>query len=450
MTIDLSTKLRGGILTIASGGTGSATAPDALTALGAQAVLVAGNNIKTVNGTTILGPGNLVVTGGLAPTAIKINNGYTAVADDLVRCNTTSGAFSISFPTSPTDGTIIGVVDVASTFGTNHLTIDRGGTTTIEGDTSYILDISGTYVSFVYNTATTNWRLLETPTAIATGYPINTSSLTNITGLIKGNGSLISAAESGTDYVAPPSGTSLLKANSGGALANALAGTDYVAPPSGTSLLKANSGGALANALAGTDYIAPSGALGTPSSGNLSSCSNLSLTTGVTGTLPVLNGGTGVTTSTGSGNNVLSTSPTLTTTVLTSYSSIQALFETATVSASAPIATTNFDIISQAVQYYTANTTVNFTLNIRGNSLTSLNTIMTVAQSATIALIVTNSTSAFYPNVIQIDGTAQTIKWQNGLAVTAGNVSSLDVYTFTIIKTAANTYIVLGSQTKFA
>ena len=136
--------------------------------------------------------------------------------------------------------------------------------------------------------------------------------------------------------------------------------------------------------------------------------------------------------------------------MLTSYSSIQALFETATVSASAPIATTNFDIISQAVQYYTANTTVNFTLNIRGNSLTSLNTIMTVAQSATIALIVTNSTSAFYPNVIQIDGTAQTIKWQNGLAVTAGNVSSLDVYTFTIIKTAANTYIVLGSQTKFA
>jgi hypothetical protein len=423
MTIDLSTKLRGGILTIASGGTGSATAPDALTALGAQAVLVAGNNIKTVNGTTILGPGNLVVTGGLAPTAIKINNGYTAVADDLVRCNTTGGAFAISFPTSPTDGTIIGVVDVASTFGTSNLTINRGGTTTIEGDTSYILDISGTYVSFVYNTATTNWRLLETPTAIATGYPINTSSLTNITGLIKGNGSLISAA---------------------------LAGTDYVAPPSGTSLLKANSGGALANALAGTDYVAPSGALGTPSSGNLSSCSNLSLTTGVTGTLPVFNGGTGVTTSTGSGNNVLSTSPTLTTTVLTSYSSIQALFETATVSSSAPIATTNFDIISQAVQYYTANTTVNFTLNIRGNSSTSLNTIMTVAQSATIALIVTNSTSAFYPNVIQIDGTAQTLKWQNGLAVTAGNVSSLDVYTFTIIKTAANTYIVLGSQTKFA
>jgi len=54
-------------------------------------------------------------------------------------------------------------------------------------------------------------------------------------------------------------------------------------------------------------------ALGTPTSGTLSSCTGLSLTTGVTGTLPVANGGTGVTTSTGTGSVVLSTSPTLTT-----------------------------------------------------------------------------------------------------------------------------------------
>jgi len=54
-------------------------------------------------------------------------------------------------------------------------------------------------------------------------------------------------------------------------------------------------------------------ALGTPSSGNLSNCTNLpivSLTAGVTGTLPVANGGTGVTSNTGSGSVVLSASPT--------------------------------------------------------------------------------------------------------------------------------------------
>ena len=112
---------------------------------------------------------------------------------------------------------------------------------------------------------------------------------TSITGVLKGNGTALSAATAGTDYLAPPSGTALLKANSGGALANAVSGTDYLAPPSGTALLKANSSGALANAAAGTDYVSPTGtetltnktltsptlttpALGTPSSGNLTSC----------------------------------------------------------------------------------------------------------------------------------------------------------------------------------
>jgi len=53
---------------------------------------------------------------------------------------------------------------------------------------------------------------------------------TSVTGVLKGNGTAISAATAGTDYLAPPSGTAILKANSGGALANATAGTDYQAP----------------------------------------------------------------------------------------------------------------------------------------------------------------------------------------------------------------------------
>jgi len=58
---------------------------------------------------------------------------------------------------------------------------------------------------------------------------------TTVTGITKGNATALSAAVAGTDYLAPPSGTAIMKANSGGALANATAGTDYVAPGSATT-----------------------------------------------------------------------------------------------------------------------------------------------------------------------------------------------------------------------
>lgn len=124
--------------------------------------------------------------------------------------------------------------------------------------------------------------------------------------------------------------------------------------------------------------------------------------------------------------------------------------ETTTVSATAATGTINYYINSQSVLYYTTNASANWTLNVAFSAGTSLNTAMATGQSVTIAFLVTQGATAYYASAMTIDGTSVTPKWQGGTAPTAGNASSIDVYTYTITKTASATYTVLASQVKFA
>lgn len=125
--------------------------------------------------------------------------------------------------------------------------------------------------------------------------------------------------------------------------------------------------------------------------------------------------------------------------------------ERTTVSATAATGTINFDAATQGVLYYTTNASGNWTLNIRGTSGTSLNSMLSVGDSITVTHLVTQGSTAYYNNALQIDGSAVTAKWQNGVAPTAGNASGIDAYVYAIIKTAATpTYTVFASQTKFA
>jgi hypothetical protein len=130
--------------------------------------------------------------------------------------------------------------------------------------------------------------------------------------------------------------------------------------------------------------------------------------------------------------------------------SISSILEGATVTATAPSASINYDFKAQAVRFYTNSNTTNFTVNIRGNGTTTLNDTMAIGQTATMVLMVTNGATPYYPNVIQIDGTTITPLYQGGLTITAGNANSVDIYTITVVKIAANTYISFVSQTKFA
>ena len=194
------------------------------------------------------------------------------------------------------------------------------------------------------------------------------------------------------------------------------------------------------------------------------------------------------------------------------------ILETTTISATPISGIINFDALTQPILYYTGSAFSNWTLNIRGNSTTSLNNTMAIGQTITIALMATQgitpvytgsisgttltvtavsagtlvvgqtisgsgvtsgttitalgtgtggtgtytvsvsqtvssttlTNGAYYNSAVTIDGNAVTPKWQSGIAPNAGNASSIDSYTYAIVKTANAAFTVIASQTRYA
>ena len=129
---------------------------------------------------------------------------------------------------------------------------------------------------------------------------------------------------------------------------------------------------------------------------------------------------------------------------------IQQLAEKITISATAATGTINYDVITQAVLYYTTNASGNYTLNIRGDGSNTLNSIMDTGESITVAHLVTQGGSAYYNNAVQVDGSGVTPEWQGGSAPTEGNANSVDSYVYTVVKTGDAAFTVFASQTQFA
>ena len=108
---------------------------------------------------------------------------------------------------------------------------------------------------------------------------------------------------------------------------------------------------------------------------------------------------------------------------------------------------TNIDLENGNVHHFTTAESTTSTPNIRVSSSTTLNSVMDVGDVTTVTLITTANASA-YSEHITIDGSAVTENWVGGSAPSDGGSSGVDIHAFTIIKTAADTYTVIGNHTK--
>lgn len=112
------------------------------------------SDIKTVNGLSIVGSGNLDISGGLSPK--YVNNTYAATSGEYLYTDTSSGSFGVTLPSSPNENDKLVITDTKGSFYTNNLSLLPNGST-IQGESNSLsVNISNVELTLVFYNSTWN------------------------------------------------------------------------------------------------------------------------------------------------------------------------------------------------------------------------------------------------------------------------------------------------------
>lgn len=123
-----------------------------------------GDTIVIPSGATISNQGTAAgfgPTGAVSWNTTKRTTGFTAVTGVGYFCDTTSTAFTVTLPSSPSAGAVIGITDYANTFATNNITVARNGSNIGGNPLNARLSVNGIAVTFVYVDATQGWVVTD-------------------------------------------------------------------------------------------------------------------------------------------------------------------------------------------------------------------------------------------------------------------------------------------------
>lgn len=406
--------------------------------------------------TSVTGTAPVVSSGGATPAismaaASSTVNGYLTSTDWNTFNNKGSGTVTSVSATSPvtsTGGATPTIAMPAATTSvsgyltsTDWTTFNNKGSGTVTSVAALTLGTTGTDLSSSVATGTTTPVItLNVPTASATNRGV-LSSADWTTFNNKGSGTVTSVT-----------GTSPVVSSGGATPAISMAAANTTTNGYLTSTDWNTFNGKGSGTVTSASIVSANGFAGTVATATTTPA--ITISTSITGVLK--GNATAISAATAGTDYVAPGTATTFTAAQTfngSSSSLAAVFanaaETTTIAATAATGTINYDVTTQSVIYYTSNASANWTVNFRASSGTSLNTALATGQSITVVFLVTQGSTAYYNNAITIDGNSVTPKYQGGTAWSSGNASSIDAYSYTIVKTGSAAFTVFAAQTQF-